>query len=101
MLKSIGFKLAGVSRVSEACYYTMPGYHGAVRVAAHRYGRTEYKELMMPVVGKVTFGANHGALPPQRVEQTVMVALGRYFFARMRYEMSISEEISHERQILP
>lgn len=91
-LKSIGFKLACTSRVSEACYYTMAGYHGAIRVAAHRYGRTEYKETMMPVVGKVTFGANHGAVPPQRVEQTVLLALGRYFYARMRYATSTKED---------
>lgn len=93
MLRSIGFELAHVSMRSEACYYTMPGYHGAIRVAAHRYGGSEMRGMTMPVVGLVTFGHNQGAVSAKRLEYTVMLALGRYFYARTRREQSVEEAV--------
>lgn len=84
MLRSIGFELSYTSMRSEACYYTKPGYHGAIRIAAHRYGRTETRAARLPVVGKITFGGNQGPVPEHRLDQVVMLAIGRYFYERYR-----------------
>lgn len=86
MLRRVGFTLAATSMRSEACYYTMPGYLGAIRVAAHRLGRTESRETMMPVVAKITFGENRGLVKEQHLRQAVMLALGEYVYTRRLYE---------------
>lgn len=82
MLRRVGFALAATSMRSEACYYTMPGYHGAIRIAAHRLGRTETREMMMPVVSKITFGEGRGPVKDQHVRQAVLLALGGYIYTR-------------------
>jgi hypothetical protein len=87
LLRQAGFQLAYASMRSEACYYQYTGYHGAIRIAAHRLGRTESQGVGMPVVAKITFGANQGPVRFENIEQQVMLALGRYFFTRLQHKV--------------
>lgn len=87
ILRQLGFTLTYVSMGSEACYYTREDHPAAIRVAAHRMGRTENNRVMMPIFGKVTFGTNQGIVTETTVERTVLFALGQYYYKRLRLDV--------------
>ena len=84
MLKAVGFRLVYVSMRSEACYYALPDHPGVIRVAAHRYGRTEGRGSMWKVLGKIGFsGTEPENISTERIRNHVRYAVGQYFMARL------------------
>ena len=78
-LKVMGFTLRYTSMKSEACYYGHPCSIAVIRVAAHRFGRTEARTLTMPVATCTTFPEKSGPRCMEAADTIIALAVGRYF----------------------
>lgn len=85
-LRAAGFVLNYISMKSEACYYEHPARKGyVIRVAAHRYSRTEDK-LLPHHIGKmiacITFAPgcfNNIPKSWEAIDAVIYKAVGQYF----------------------
>lgn len=84
-LRRAGFELRNASTKSEACYYGLPGREALLRIAAH--SKQKGKLGMNKVVSTLTFCGGAGGvtvasgemkLHPDKFEQMVAQAIGRY-----------------------
>lgn len=85
-LKGCGFKLAYVSRQSEACYYELDGYRGYLRVACHPFKRNEAKEIEFshkPTISALTYAIGTKFNTLQAVDNQIIIAIGRYMLGQM------------------
>ena len=85
-LRAAGFTLNYTSMKSEACYYEHPARKGyTIRIAAHRYGRTEDK--MLPhhagkTIACITFAPGSFSEIPKSwdaIDTIIYKAVGQYF----------------------
>jgi hypothetical protein len=65
---------------SEACYYKLEDRVGLLRVAAHRFGRTESRLVTAPVWSCLTFPRN-GPRSVDALHSHIDSAVGRYILA--------------------
>jgi hypothetical protein len=66
---------------SEACYYAYGGKQEVLRVAAHRFGRTNDRDIIQPVVSCLTFHEYYWPKSQESVDSLIEFAVGRYFMA--------------------
>ncbi len=79
ILKKAGFVHFHTSMKSEACYYRLGDREGVLRVAGHRFGRTEGRMISAPVWSCLTWPQK----PPKNregVHSHIVSAVGRYIF---------------------
>ena len=85
-LKSCGFVLGYVSRKSEACYYSLAGYRGYLRIATHPFSRNEAKEIEFshkPTIAALTFSRGTKFNTIEAVDNQIIIAVGRYMLGQM------------------
>ena len=80
LVKKAGFILHENSMQSEACYYRYPGKSGLLRIAAHRYSRTQSRlNPAKNVICCLTFGETYTAKCKGSVDAKIMMAVGKFF----------------------
>jgi hypothetical protein len=86
-LKNLGFVKSYTSMQSEACYYKLPNAKGLIRVASHRFGRTEQRINQEKVIAIITFGENYFYNSIDKVDSYIAASVGKYL---MLQKQSIS-----------
>ena len=78
LLRLAGFKPIKVSMRSDSVYYGMDGFHGLLRVAAHKADRRREKQFYPPVIARLGVGMHMTAT---NVRSYVETAIGQYVLA--------------------